>query len=62
MSAHNGILLMKVWENGEVNQFEKLCLNYYESVKAVKPNASRSDSAEKFILAKGFKGMPFISK
>lgn len=56
MSAPNGVLLVKVWENGEVNQFEKLCLNYYESVKAVKPNASRADSAEKFILAKGFRG------
>lgn len=55
VSAPNGVLLIKVWENGEVHKLEQAILENYETCRAVKPNASRSDSAEKFILAKGFK-------
>lgn len=55
VTAKDGSLLIKVWENPEVKKLQNQILEYYESCKIVKPTASRSDSAEKFILAKGFK-------
>lgn len=54
VSAPNGFLLIKVWENGDVPRLEKRIAEAYETCKIVKPHASRMDSAEKFILAKGF--------
>lgn len=57
MSAVDACLLVKVWDNGSVGKFEDLLLNYYNSVKSIKPNASRGDSSEKFLLAKGFIGI-----
>lgn len=57
VSSVNSSLLMKFWENSHyLKILEKELLKSYESVKYVKPNASRSDSAEKFVLARGFKG------
>lgn len=55
VSSTDAVLLIKVWENGDLPKLEKSILEFYDSCKAVKPNASRSDSAEKFILARGFK-------
>lgn len=56
MSAKNASLLIKVWDNGEVKKFEGALLQYYDTCKYLKPNASRNDSAEKFLLARGFIG------
>ena len=55
VSAPNASLLIKVWDNGDSHKFEKAIGQVYETCRVVKPPASRSDSAEKFILAKGFK-------
>lgn len=55
VSAKEAILLIKIWENGDLHKLEKLISTVYETCKIVKPHASRSDSAEKYILAKGFK-------
>uniref|UniRef100_A0A182JGN7 rRNA methyltransferase 2, mitochondrial n=1 Tax=Anopheles atroparvus TaxID=41427 RepID=A0A182JGN7_ANOAO len=57
MSTPNASLLMKVWDNGDVPKLEKSILEYYKTVKRVKPRASRDDSAENFILARGFLGI-----
>ncbi|XP_019554606.3 rRNA methyltransferase 2, mitochondrial [Aedes albopictus] len=57
MSAPNASLLVKIWDNGEVPLLEKNMQKYYQQVKRIKPRASRSDSAENFILARGFVGM-----
>ncbi|KFB35413.1 AGAP004177-PA-like protein [Anopheles sinensis] len=57
MSSPNASLLMKVWDNGDVPKLEKSILEYYRTVKRVKPRASRDDSAENFILARGFLGI-----
>lgn len=57
VSAENSSLLMKVWDNGAVPQLERDITRFYRNVKVVKPNASRSDSAEQFLLAKGFVGI-----
>lgn len=55
ISAENATLLIKVWDNPEVRKLQDCILNYYEICKSVKPQASRTDSAEKFILARGFR-------
>lgn len=57
VSAPNACLLIKIWANGETHMLEKAMSEVYEFVKEVKPLASRSDSAEMFILAKGFKAL-----
>lgn len=54
MSAENASLLVKIWDNGNVKKFEEIVLRYYKSIKHLKPEASRGDSAEKFLLAKNF--------
>lgn len=54
ISAENASLLVKIWDNGNVKKFEEISLRYYKSIKHVKPEASRGDSAEKFLLAKNF--------
>lgn len=55
VSAPDASLLIKIWENGQSKQFENAILEFYEYCRIVKPHASRADSAEKYILAKGFK-------
>jgi 23S rRNA (uridine2552-2'-O)-methyltransferase len=57
MSKVNASLLMKVWDNGDVPKLEKDLLQYYKSVKSVKPISSRNDSSEKFLLARNFVGL-----
>ncbi|CAG5050109.1 unnamed protein product [Parnassius apollo] len=53
----NGNLLFKVWDGKEVPILEMDLERFYKTIKVMKPNASRSDSSEKFILARGFKGI-----
>jgi len=58
MSAPQANLVVKIWDNGDVPKLERDMLCYYEKVKRVKPRGSRGDSAEHFLLARGFKGYP----
>ncbi|XP_049869290.1 rRNA methyltransferase 2, mitochondrial [Pectinophora gossypiella] len=53
----DGNLLFKVWDGKEVPILEMDLERFYKSIKILKPKASRSESSEKFILAKGFKGV-----
>ncbi|XP_013169059.1 PREDICTED: rRNA methyltransferase 2, mitochondrial-like [Papilio xuthus] len=53
----DGNLLFKVWDGKEVPILEMDLERFYKSTKILKPRASRSDSSEKFILARGFKGI-----
>lgn len=53
----NGNLLFKVWDGKEVPILEMDLERFYKNIKILKPKASRSDSSEKFILARGFKGI-----
>lgn len=57
MSRENGNLLVKVWDNADVKQLETDMLRFYQKVRSIKPNASRSDSSEKFLYASGFVGL-----
>ncbi|KAJ6639728.1 rRNA methyltransferase 2, mitochondrial [Pseudolycoriella hygida] len=56
-SSVDASLLVKLWNNGDVPQLEKDMLRFYKTVKMIKPVASRSESAEVFMLAKGFLGL-----
>lgn len=53
----NGNLLFKVWDGKEVSILQMDLERFFKSIKILKPQASRSDSSEKFILARGFKGI-----
>ncbi|XP_068157939.1 rRNA methyltransferase 2, mitochondrial [Drosophila tropicalis] len=55
MSAPDANLVVKVWDNGDVPKLERDMLRHYEKVKRVKPRASRGDSAEHFLVARGFR-------
>ncbi|KAH8394518.1 hypothetical protein KR215_002746 [Drosophila sulfurigaster] len=61
MSAPQANLVIKIWDNGDVPKLERDILCYYEKLKRVKPRASRGDSSEHFLLAKGFKGAPTLT-
>ncbi len=50
-----GIFLTKILQGGEEQGFAKELHKYYDKVKFIKPEASRKDSAETFIVAIGFK-------
>jgi 23S rRNA (uridine2552-2'-O)-methyltransferase len=56
-STYNGTLIVKVWDGIASAGLEKDIGMFYKNVKIVKPTASRSESSEKFILARGFKGL-----
>ena len=51
-----GMYLAQVLRGGTENEILKLLKKDFESVKHVKPMASRDDSAELFVLALGYRG------
>lgn len=57
ISKTNATFLTKVWDGSDSHKFEEALLKFYKTVKMVKPDATREQSSEKFILAKGFKGL-----
>lgn len=57
MSKAQGTLVVKVWDGGKAQQFEETLMRFYSSVKVVRPDATRDESTEKFLLARGFKGL-----
>ncbi|XP_067625988.1 rRNA methyltransferase 2, mitochondrial [Eurosta solidaginis] len=62
MSAPDAHLVVKLWSNGDVAKFEKDMERFYEHVKRVKPESSRSDSAEIFLVARRFKGLENVGE
>lgn len=57
MSAKNATLLVKLWQGAGANNLELDLSKFYKNVRVVKPQSSRSDSAEIFLLARDFKGL-----
>lgn len=57
VSKVDGNLLFKVWDGKEVPILEMDLQRFYKNIKIMKPMASRSESSEKFILARGFRGI-----
>ena len=52
-----GVLVAKVLEGGAGSDLQKELKANFTTVKTVKPEASRKDSSEKYIVALGFRGM-----
>ncbi|XP_066583103.1 rRNA methyltransferase 2, mitochondrial [Prorops nasuta] len=52
-----GTFLTKIWDGGRSAKLEDDLLKFYETVKIIRPEATRDESSEKFILARGFKGL-----
>jgi len=51
-----GVFLSKVFMGGADKEFLNLLKKDFEKVKHIKPHASRKDSTEMYVVAKGFKG------
>jgi len=51
------VCLIKILDGNQTKEIEKSLIKFYSNVKFVKPKASRSDSSEKYLLARGFKGL-----
>ena len=56
--AKNGTFVSKVLQGGSDNELMQRMQQHFTSVKHAKPPASRQDSVEWFVVAKGFKGRP----
>ena len=54
--AKDGALLMKVFQGSGFDQLREALLQHFRSVAVRKPAASRSRSAEVYLLARGYKG------
>lgn len=57
ISKKDASLLVKLWQCGETKQLENDFARFYNNVKIVKPNSSRIDSTEIFVLGRSFKGL-----
>lgn len=57
ISKVNASVLVKLWQCGEAKRLEEDISRFYKNVKFVKPNSSRSDSTEIFLLGREFKGL-----
>lgn len=53
----NGTLLCKLWMGGDQKRLENAMKSVFGQVHIVKPEASRRESAEIFMLAQGFFGL-----
>lgn len=53
---NGGHYLVKVFESPDAAAFRLELGHYFQQVKWLKPKASRTDSAESYLLARGFKG------
>lgn len=57
ISKPGAAVLVKLWQGNETKKLEIDMGKFYESVRIVKPQSSRSDSAEIFMLGQCFKGL-----
>lgn len=52
-----GTLLCKLWMGGDQSRLDAAMKSVFDNVRCVKPDASRDDSAEIFLLGRGFKSL-----
>ncbi|XP_014208015.1 rRNA methyltransferase 2, mitochondrial isoform X2 [Copidosoma floridanum] len=57
VSRNGATFIVKVWDGNMANELEANIKKYYRNVKIARPDATRDESSEKFILAQGFKGI-----
>ena len=53
----NGVFIAKIFQGGTENQFLAEMKQHFKVVKHAKPDASRKDSSEVYVVATGFKGL-----
>lgn len=53
----DGVFLTKIWDGGKTLQLKNDLLKFYKYLKIVRPQSTRVESSEMFLLAKGFKGL-----
>jgi 23S rRNA (uridine2552-2'-O)-methyltransferase len=53
--APGGIFIAKVWQGGTTGELLKLLKESFDHVSHIKPPASRKESAEVYVVARGFK-------
>jgi 23S rRNA (uridine2552-2'-O)-methyltransferase len=52
----NGVFIAKIFQGGTENQFLAEMKKHFKVVKHAKPDASRKDSSEVYVVATGSKG------
>lgn len=57
VSKPEATFIAKLWDGGEAKTVENDLRKFYKSVKIARPAATRTESSEKFVLARGFKGL-----
>lgn len=57
LSEVDAALVMKLWQCAQQKRLEETAKKFYGSVKVAKPDSSRSDSAEMFLVCRKFKGL-----
>jgi 23S rRNA (uridine2552-2'-O)-methyltransferase len=58
VTAPGGFFVAKVFQGGSENDLLSSLKRDYQTVRHVKPKASRADSSELYVLATGFRGAP----
>ena len=56
--APDGVFVAKVFQGGAEGETLTLMKKAFKSVRHAKPPASRAESAEMFVIATGFRGLP----
>jgi 23S rRNA (uridine2552-2'-O)-methyltransferase len=59
--TQGGTFLCKVFQGGSESELLKLLKRDFQTVRHIKPPASRAESAELYVLATGFRGGPTIN-
>ncbi|KAI4494104.1 hypothetical protein M0802_009258 [Mischocyttarus mexicanus] len=59
--SKNGVFITKVWDGPKTMQLQEDLSKFYTTVKLFRPNATRSESSETYLIAKGFKGLKVSS-
>lgn len=57
ISCVDGTFVVKIWDGSKTNQLKNDLAMFYKKVKVARPDATRSESAETYIIASGFKGL-----
>lgn len=57
LSEIGASLVMKLWQCSQQKKLEERAIKFYKTVRVAKPDSSRSDSAEMFLVCKDFKGL-----
>lgn len=57
VTCYEGTFIVKVWDGYKSQKLEEDLAKFYRYVKIARPEATREESSEKFIIARGFKGL-----